>query len=154
MKTSKNGILLITTFEGLRLRPYLCSAGIATIGYGSTFYEDGTTVKMTNKPITKERAMELFKTTLVQYENAVNKLVKLTLTQNQFDALVSFTYNVGIGAFTKSILLKVINTNPNDLINIEKNFLKWNKANKKVITGLTNRRIAEYKLYYTPNESK
>ena len=90
MKIDQKGIDLITKWEGLRLKPDLCSANVPTIGYGSTFYENGKRVKITDDPITKERAEQLFKRTLISYENTVNTMLGTkTITQNQYNALVS-----------------------------------------------------------------
>jgi lysozyme len=148
MKLNETGYNLIKEFEGLSLKPYKCSAGISTIGYGNTFYENGTKVKMTDAPINKERAETLFKTLADKFAVKVVPLIKKPITQNQFNALVSFAYNVGIGALSNSTLLRLVNNNPNDA-NIAKEFLKWNKAGGKVVNGLTNRRIKESALYFT-----
>jgi lysozyme len=148
MKLNDKGYNLIKEFEGLSLKPYKCSAGISTIGYGNTFYENGTKVKMTDAPITKERAETLFKSLADKFAVKVVPLIKKPITQNQFNALVSFAYNVGVTALSNSTLLKLVNNNPNDA-NIAKEFLKWNKVNKVPIQGLTNRRIKESSLYFT-----
>ena len=148
MKLNDKGYNLIKEFEGLRLKPYLCSAGVPTIGYGNTFYENGTKVKLTDAPITKERAETLFKALADMFAGRVLPLIKKPVTQNQFNALVSFAYNVGVTSLAKSTLLKLINNNPNDA-NIAKEFLKWNKAGGKVVNGLTNRRIKESVLYFS-----
>jgi len=148
MKLNDKGYNLIKEFEGLKLKPYLCSAGVPTIGYGNTFYENGTKVKLTDAPITKERAETLFKSLADKFAVKVVPLIKKPITQNQFNALVSFSYNVGVTALQNSTLLKLLNNNPNDA-NIAKEFLKWNKAGSKVVNGLTNRRIKESALYFT-----
>ena len=148
MQTSLDGIQLITRYEGFMAKPYLCSGGKATIGYGSTFWEDGTPVKMTDKVITRGRGNDLFRNTLKKYESAVNKYVKSAINQNQFDALVSFCYNVGGANLSKSTLLKKVNINPSD-ITIKNEFLKWNKAGGVVLQGLINRRKAESDLYHS-----
>ena len=95
MKTSPQGLAIIKKFEGFRSKPYLCPAGVPTIGYGSTRYEDGRPVKMTDAPITEAQAQELLQATLAKYEDCVNGAVKMPINQNQFDALVSFAFNVG-----------------------------------------------------------
>lgn len=145
-KISKAGLDLIKKFEGCKLKPYLCPAKIATIGWGSTYYEDGTPVKITDKAITPERADDLFLKTLSKYEEAVNFLTIHELTQHQFDALVSFCYNCGISNLKTSTLLRKVNINPKDP-SIEKEFNKWNKGGGKVLPGLTSRRTAEWRLY-------
>lgn len=147
MKTGQAGIDLIKKFEGLQLKPYLCPAGIPTIGYGSTLYPDGTRVKTTDKPITKDKAADILRATLGSYERAVNNLVKVPLTQNQFDALVSFTYNVGGVNLADSTLLKLLNKK--DYAGAAKEFDKWTKAKGKVLPGLVVRRDDEQKLFLT-----
>lgn len=148
MKLNDKGYNLIKEFEGLSLKPYLCSANVPTIGYGNTFYENGTKVKMTDAPISKERAETLFKSLADKFAVRVVPLIKKPITQNQFNSLVCFAYNVGVTALANSTLLKLVNNNPNDA-NISKEFLKWNKAGGKVANGLTNRRIKESALYFT-----
>ena len=148
MKLDSKGYSLIKEFEGFSDRPYKCSANIPTIGYGNTFYPDGKRVSMLDKQITKEYADEIFKYVVDNFAFKVSKLIKSKVTQNQFNALVSFAYNVGIGNLEKSTLLKLVNINPNDAM-IAKQFLRWNKAKGKELKGLTNRRIKESALYYT-----
>jgi lysozyme len=146
-KTGPNGLALITKWEGLKLRPYLCSAKVATIGFGSTYYENGTRVTMNDAPITKERALELFKNTLSTYERGVDSFTVDTINQNQFDALTSFAYNLGTQALKGSTLLKKVNTNPNDPT-IANEFAKWTRANGVILKGLVSRRKAEAELYF------
>jgi len=148
MKLDSKGYELIKKFEGYSDRPYKCPAGISTIGYGNTYYPNGTKVKITDKQITKEYANEILAHTADEFAEDVLKLVKSKITVNQLNALTSFAYNVGVFNLQKSTLLKLVNINPNDG-NIAKEFLKWNKANGKVLNGLTNRRIAESALYFT-----
>ncbi len=145
MKTSPKGIELITTFEGFSASPYFCPAGIATIGYGSTKYADGRAVKMGDKPVTYFEAKELLEATLGEYEDVINTYVNVSLSQNQFDALVSFTYNVGIGNFKKSTLLKKLNASLFD--DAAKEFLKWDKSKGFVLAGLTKRRKTEMEVF-------
>jgi lysozyme len=148
MKLDKKGYDLIKEFEGLKLKPYLCSAQVPTIGFGSTYYENGTKVKLTDAPITKERADALFKIVADDFAKRVVPLIKKPLTQNQFNSIVSFAFNLGVRALQNSTLLRLVNINPNDA-NIAKEFLKWNKAGGVVVKGLTNRRIKESALYFT-----
>jgi lysozyme len=148
MNLSENGIEFIKKHEGLRLKPYLDSVGVPTIGYGNTFYEDGIRVKLTDNKISKGRADELFYFILLSFESEVSKYVKSKINQNQFDALVSFSYNVGIGNLKKSTLLKKVNINPKD-VNIIYQFGRWNKAKGKVLKGLTKRRKEESLLYFS-----
>lgn len=147
MKLDNKGYLFICEFEGLKLKPYLCSAKISTIGYGNTYYPDGKRVTLLDKEITKQYAFEIFKDIADKFAKRVNEMVKQPLTQNQFNSLVSFAYNVGTGNFSTSTLLKKVNVNPNDLT-IRAEFMKWNKANKVVINGLTTRRKKESDLYF------
>jgi lysozyme len=142
MILDNKGYLLITKFEGLRLKPYLCSAKIPTIGYGNSYYPDGKRVTLLDKDITKQQAFDMFKEVANRFAKRVDTLVTSNLNQNQFNALVSFAYNVGTGNFSSSTLLKKVNKNPDDLT-IKAEFLRWNKAGGKVINGLTNRRNEE-----------
>ena len=145
MKLSQKGIDLIKQFEGLRLEAYLCPAKVPTIGYGATFYEDNTKVRICDK-ITKERAEELLKWHLETFGERVKPLIKKPLTDNQYSAILSFTYNLGLGALKTSKLLRKVNIDPTDET-IREEFLKWKFANGKVLEGLVRRRIAESKLY-------
>lgn len=147
-KISNLGLELIKKYEGFKAKAYLCPANVITIGYGSTYYEDGTKVKLTDSPITKERATELLEALLVSYERSVDSYCVDTINQNQFDSLCSFAYNCGVGNLKSSTLLKKVNKNPNDLT-IKDEFLKWNKGGGKVLTGLTKRRIEEAQLYFS-----
>ena len=145
MKVNSAGIQLIKTFEGCLLNAYLCPAKVWTIGYGSTHYLNGTPVKQGDK-ITQKEAETLLSDTLNEFSHNVSKLIKSNLNDNQFSALVSFAFNLGVGNLSKSTLLKKVNINPNDAtIGIE--FMKWNKAGGKVLNGLTKRRKAESDLY-------
>ena len=148
MKLNNAGYQLICEFEGLRLKPYLCSAKISTIGYGNTYYPNGKRVTLLDEPITKEYAFEIFKVIADKFGKRVSEMVKKPLTQNQFNALVSFAYNVGTGAFSTSTLLKKVNANPNDLT-IRNEFARWIRANGKIVNGLVNRRKKESDVYFS-----
>lgn len=143
MKISENGKNLIKNFEGLRLKAYKCSSGVLTVGYGHT----GSDVKE-NMIITKEQAEKLFDADVLVHSNNVSKLVRVKLNQNQFDALVSFEYNVGYGNFSKSTLLKKLNAG--DYTGAANEFEKWIYANKKKLKGLVKRRKKEKELYLKP----
>lgn len=147
-KLSQKGLELIKSFEGLSLKPYVCAGGINTIGYGSTYYTNGKKVTLQDKPITKEQAEELIKHSLSTYEKAVDSFCRDDISQSQFDALVSFAYNLGTGALQKSTLIKKVNANPQDHT-IKAEFLKWNKAGGRALAGLTKRRQAEADLYFS-----
>jgi lysozyme len=148
MILDNKGYLFITKHEGLSLKPYLCPAKIPTIGYGNTYYSDGKRVTLLDKDITKQQAFEMFKEIANRFAKRVDELVTSDINQNQFNALVSFAYNVGTGNFSSSTLLKKINKNPNDLT-LKAEFLRWNKAGGKVLNGLTNRRNEEADLYFS-----
>ncbi len=150
MKLNEQTIYLIKSFEGLRLAPYLCSAGRATIGYGNTYYEDGTPVKLSDPSITEARAEALLINKLAEFSNRVTFLLWVELNPNQFGALVSFAYNVGVSNLKKSTLLKKVNSHPLHK-DIRSEFLKWTKANGEVLLGLQRRREAEANLYFKNN---
>lgn len=141
MKISRNGIELIKSHEGLRLASYVDSAGVWTIGYGHT-----GGVKM-GDVITQEQAEQFLIADLATAEEAINRQL-LKLNQNQFDALVSFVFNVGAGNFGSSTLLRRIKENPTDR-DIEMQFRRWVYANGKVLPGLVKRRKDESKLYFS-----
>jgi lysozyme len=146
--TGTNGLNLIKKKEGFVSIPYKCQAGVPTIGYGSTYYQDGKKVAMADPGITEEQATKLLSNTIKGFEKAVNTYVTSDINQNQFDALVSFTYNVGPDQFRKSTMLKYININPNDP-NIATEFAKWVKVKGNVSKGLVKRRSEESKLYFS-----
>jgi lysozyme len=154
MKLSEKGAALIKSFEGLVLHAYKDIAGAWTIGYGSTRYHDGTTVKPGQILANEAQANALFRDTLAQYENAVNTKVRAPLTQNQFDALVSFTYNEGTGALAMSTLLKKLNAQ--DYAGAAAGFAAWNKVTnprtglKETSDTLVKRRKKERELFITP----
>ena len=137
---------IIKKYEGLKLKAYICPAGVPTIGYGSTLHPDGTKVKMGDS-ITKEQAEHYLLTDCNRRMVAMQ--LPATLNTNQVSALVSFCYNVGVGAWNKSTLRKKVLNNQNDAT-IKDEFLKWNKDGGKVLAGLTNRRQAEAALYFKP----
>lgn len=148
MKISQKGLDLIKKFEGFSAKPYLCPAGVPTIGYGATYYTNGTKVTMSDAPISEEWAEQLLSNMVHTYEKGVISLVIPKITQNQFDALVSFAYNVGVTNFRKSTLLRLINKDPNNP-EIATQFMKWVRGGGKVINGLIKRRQIESKLYFT-----
>lgn len=139
LRTSVNGISLIKQFEGFRSEAYLCPANILTIGYGHT-----KGVKAGQK-ISAQEGEQLLIKDLETFENNVKALVKVPLNQNQFDALVCFTFNLGANNLSNSTLLKKLNQS--DFASAALEFLKWNKAKGKVLAGLTKRREAESKLF-------
>lgn len=145
LTTSNDGLNLIKQFEGFRSKPYLDSAGIPTIGYGTTYLPDGKKVTMKTPAINMAQATDYLAHALNGFENTVNKTVKVELSQHQFDALTCFCYNVGPGSFSSSTLLKVLNRGRYDEVPAQ--LLRWNKVNGQVIPGLTRRRQAEGALF-------
>lgn len=150
MKLSKRGEALIKSFESCRLRAYLDGGGVWTIGFGHTNgVKQGDTC-------TQEEADALFDAEIVIYEDGVNSLVKAPINQNEFDALVSFAYNVGLDIDTDDVaeglgdstLLKKLNKW--DYAGAADEFPKWNKDNGIVVNGLTRRRKAEQALFLEP----
>jgi lysozyme len=169
LQLSNKGFEILEHYEGLKLKPYLCPAKIPTISLGVTVYPNGKAVKMTDKPLKdRNEAIALAKTVLKQYENAVIKATKgLVLNQDQFDACVLFTYNVGVGAFNSSSILKKMKVNLKDKT-IYGSFLAWDKIDsshnhidddgdgiideigeKDSVLGLTRRRNTEATLFLT-----
>lgn len=145
MKVSVNGINLIKHYEGCKLKAYLCPAGVPTIGYGATYYPNKSPVKI-GDVISQVEADVLLTNTLGPFEMGVTKLLTTSINQNQFDALVSFAYNLGLANLKSSTLLKKVNANPSDS-SIPAEFAKWCKAGGKVLAGLVARRQAEAELY-------
>jgi lysozyme len=145
MKTGERGLKLIKEFEGCKLKAYQCPAGVWTIGIGSTRYSDGSAVKRGQTLANEEAALLLLSKTLTSYEHAVNA-IKVDLTQNEFDALVSLTYNIGAGNLASSTLVKMLKAGDSKA-EIAKQFLRWDKAGGKPLAGLTRRRNAEAELF-------
>jgi lysozyme len=153
MKISANGISLIKKFEVLKLDAYRDAAGVWTIGYGSTRYHDGRLIKPGDSLANEAQASALFVNTLGQYEDAVNTYVKVPMSQNQYDALVSFTYNEGTGALHGSSILKYLNAG--DPKSAAAAFLFWVEITnpvtkeKEVSADLLARRKIESELFLT-----
>lgn len=144
MTTSRVGINLITSYEDEKLIAYDDGVGVWTIGYGTTVYPNGIKVKI-GDVCTLEQAKAFFTYDLKRFEAAVNNVVKVPLSQNQFDALVSLTYNIGETAFKKSTLLAKLNIG--DFKAAADQFSVWNKGGGKVMKGLVHRRAAEKELF-------
>ena len=148
MKISQSGITMIKTFEGLaklrndgKIEAYKDPVGILTIGYGHTKYvHDGMVV-------TEHQANLFLEFDLRRFEQGVNDLVHVEITQNQFDSLVSFAFNVGISALAMSTLLEKLNRK--DYVGAAKEFIRWNKAGGSTLAGLTIRRIKESQNFKT-----
>ena len=144
MTTSRVGINLITSFEDLVLTAYDDGVGVWTIGYGTTVYPNGIKVKK-GDVCTLEQAKAFFTYDLKRFEAAVNSAVKVPLSQNQFDALVSLAYNIGEKAFKDSTLVKKLNAG--DYFGAAEQFKVWNIGGGKVMNGLVRRRAAEAELF-------
>lgn len=144
MKLSENGTKLIKKYEGCRLKAYKCPRGVWTIGYGHTNNVRPDDV------ITQDEAEELFKQDVKVFENAINRLIKVKLNQNQFDALVSFTFNLGYGdrGLGCSTLLRLLNNS--DYIGASKQFSRWVYSGDRVLEGLIKRRNEEKELFLKP----
>lgn len=141
MRTSKLGVNFIKRFEQLRLEPYKCSAGWWTIGYGHA-------ISKTEKPsweIDESQANKMLGMDLATSERAISRLIRVPLMQNQFDALVSFTFNLGSGALQRSTLRMKLNRG--EFEDVPEEFLKWNKAGGRILKGLTRRRLAEATIF-------
>lgn len=148
MKTSEKGIDLLKVLEegkGFSSKSYICSAGKRTIGYGHVILPDDNIIE----PITEDQAEDILEKDVTAAENAINKYVKVPLTQNQFDALICFVFNVGRTNFKTSTLLKFINEQLWD--KIPKQFMRWVYHDKKLIKGLENRRKIEVRLWNNEN---
>jgi lysozyme len=145
-KISSKGIDLIKAFEGYSGNAYICPAGVPTIGWGTIRYPNGQKVKMGDK-CTPEQAGTFLRNDLISFESSVDALCTDSLTQNQFDALVSFCYNLGAGSLKSSTLLKKVNANPLDPT-IRKEFMRWIYAGPLKLAGLERRRTAEADLYF------
>ena len=145
MKISQRGLELIKDFEGFSSSAYLCAAKIPTIGWGNTFYADGTKVKLGDQ-ISKTDALKLLEVVVNRdFADKIFPYIKVKVTQNQFDAMVSLAYNIGVGSFLKSTLLKKVNAG--DFVGASEEFLRWNKAGGKELLGLTKRREREKQLF-------
>lgn len=144
MAVSTKGIDLICSFEGLRLTAYDDGVGIWTIGFGTIKYPNGVRVKR-GDTCTLEQAKSYMKYDLIEFEHTVNSLAKVPLNKNQFDALVSLTYNIGSGAFKSSTLLKKLNLS--DYKGAADQFDVWVNAGGKRMQGLANRRAKEKSLF-------
>ena len=151
MRINARGLALLKEFEGLKLTAYKDIVGVPTIGYGST---DGITEQdvINKKTITKSEAEDLLLDDLERFEHGVSKCVTVQLNENEFSALVTFSYNLGMGSLQKSTLLKLLNAG--DKSGASQEFLKWNKAGGHEVAGLTRRRTAEQKLFLTSTQDE
>lgn len=141
MQIDNSGIALIQGFEGTKLQAYQDVKGVWTIGTGTTIYPNGNYVKR-GDVITQAQADQYLQYDLQRFVNSVNSLVKVPLSQNQFNALVSLVYNIGSTAFANSTLLRTLNSG-----NYNIDFTAWKYSGGRMIQGLLNRRIAEQNLF-------
>ena len=144
MKINKKGLELVQHFEGLYLEAYKCPANVWTIGWGCT----DTNYAYSGNKITKEKAEYLLKKDMEKFEEAVTGLIEVPLNENQFSALVSFSFNVGAGALSRSTLRRYLNAGSYNLAASE--FKRWNKGGGRVLPGLVRRRKAEMDLFLEP----
>lgn len=140
MRTSDEGIALIKFYEGLRLKTYLCSAGVLTIGYGHT----GPDVRA-GMTISEQEADDLLRKDLKRFEDGVESLVKVDLAEDEFSALVAFAFNVGLGNLKSSTLLRLLNNG--DYSGAAAQFGRWAKAGGKTLPGLVKRRESESRMF-------
>ena len=146
MRTGKLGVDLIKRFEGFSATMYYDPVGLPTIGYG-TLIDTASEQYLLTATLSVEQAESLLRLELWHTEQAINKMVAVALNQCQYDALVSFAYNLGSGALRRSTLLRKLNTNPDDPT-IRAEFLRWVNAGGRVLRGLVRRRQAEADLYF------
>ena len=139
MLVSENCINIIKHFEGCKLEAYRCSAGVLTIGYGHTGNVHPSDL------ITQQQAEKLLKVDVERFCHGVKKSVKVRLNQNQFDALVSLSFNIGLGNFRKSTLLELLNDG--DYLGAANEFWKWRRGGGVILPGLVRRRAAEADLF-------
>jgi len=138
-------VALVAKWEGFRSRPYLCPAGVPTIGYGATYYMDGKRVTLGDAPLQEPDARLLLRSHLARFAGQVDAAVKVPINAGERGALVSLAYNIGIGAFRGSTLLAMLNAGNRD--GAAGQFARWNRAGGKVLTGLTARRAEEAAMF-------
>lgn len=150
MKPSQAVLNLLKSIEIKALKPYLCSAGVATISYGVTYYEDGRGVKLSDPAISEERCEQLFINTLQKYADSVNKIITKPMTQQQFDAFLLMCYNCGVPAFSRPAqVAKWFNLG--NLAQVKewwiKSFITSQNTGDKPVPGLVNRRKCEWQIF-------
>jgi lysozyme len=143
---SNEGVQLLKELEGFRSKPYLDGANVPTIGYGSTYYKNGSRVTMQDIAISQYDATKLLEDLLLHYVRMVDCYTRDDIKQHEFDTLVCFAYNVGEPQFKTSTLIKKVNAYANQDV-ITKEFLKWVYVKRKPDAGLRNRRLKEINLY-------
>ena len=145
MHINERGIEIVKSFEGISLKPYLCPANVWTVGYGATVGSDGRRIDPDMGSISETEADALLLRDLESSEGWISRLIKTALTENQFSALTSFTFNVGAGALQRSTLRMKLNRG--EVQGAADEFPKWKFANKRILAGLVRRRAAERALF-------
>ena len=145
MHINERGIEIVKSFEGISLKPYLCPANVWTVGYGATVGSDGRRIAPDMGSISETEADALLLRDLESSEGWISRLIKTALTENQFSALTSFTFNVGAGALQRSTLRMKLNRG--EVQGAADEFPKWKFANKRILAGLVRRRAAERALF-------
>jgi len=149
MKTSSNGLQLIRKYEGCKSTPYRCPAGLYTVGYGHVIGNGLQLPDEWNRTLSLGEINELLRTDLARFERGVLRYCPVYLTQSQFDALVSFSFNLGLGVLQRSTLRQKINRGDADAAKV---ILKYNMAGDRILKGLIRRRQAEYRLFTAPTD--
>ena len=142
---NERGIEMVKSFEGISLKPYLCPANVWTVGYGATVGSDGGPIDLDMEPISETEAEALLLRDLESSEGWVSRLIKTALTENQYSALTSFTFNVGAGALQRSTLRMKLNRS--EYQGAADEFPKWRIAGGRILAGLVRRRAAERSLF-------
>ena len=145
MHINERGIQIVKSFEGISLEPYLCPASVWTVGFGATAGSDGRPIDPDMEPISETEAEALLLRDLETSEGWISRLIKTALTENQFSALTSFTFNVGCSALMRSTLRMKLNRS--EYQGAADEFPKWKFANKRILAGLVRRRAAERALF-------
>lgn len=149
MKTSSNGLQLIRKYEGCKSTPYRCPAGLYTVGYGHVIGNGLQLPDEWNRTLSLGEINELLRTDLARFERGVLRYCPVYLTQSQFDALVSFSFNLGLGVLQRSTLRQKINRGDADAAKV---ILKYNMAGGRILKGLIRRRQDEYRLFTAPTD--
>ena len=142
---NERGIEMVKSFEGLALRPYVCAGGVNSVGYGATVSRTGGPIDLDMEPISETEAEALLLRDLESSEGWVSRLIKTALTENQYSALTSFTFNVGAGALQRSTLRMKLNRS--EYQGAAEEFPKWRMAGGRILAGLVRRRAAERTLF-------
>lgn len=150
MNPSSKALDLLKSVEKKAIKPYLCSAGVPTISYGVTCYENGQPVKLTDPEISEERCEQLFSNNLKKYVKCVNEVIRKPMTQQQFDAFLFMCYNAGIGAFSRPAKVALF-FNAGDMAKVKewwpKSFITSKNTGDKPVPGLVNRRKCEWDIF-------